>query len=219
MEALYQACCELPPDLKKVRALLEAKQFTSEQLTRIGLRFVQEKCRWEADAYRCETIHEPQDHEMHSACLHDVLKLLLEFGLDPNLILDDETIMDAVFFVDYQFAAADCLRVLMENGGDPNMKIDGESLFEHVDFDVIFWVGDINPLQYEQLVHMWFVLLGYGGHPDNTMEPVRMSPGHQLTELREHERYDFSIEYTKAVKDGWIMHIFCKDSGEEVATL
>lgn len=37
--------------------------------------------------------------------------------------------------------------------------------------------------------------------------------------FRRHERFDWKIEYTEAASDAWIMHVFEKDTGIEVAGL
>ena len=217
MEALYQALCELPCDLHKLQHLLEENHYPPEELTQTVLRFVLDECCWEAEDFRSSHGREPQDRELHCSYLFDVLKLTLTFGLDPNGIRDAQTLMWAMLLLDYRFVAADCLRLLIENGGDPRQEIDGESVFETVDFDVVYMLADIDSERYEQLIHMWLVLIGHGCHPDNGTEPVHMLPGHQLSELKEHECFDYSIEYTQSVKEGWIMHIIHKDTGEEIA--
>lgn len=219
MKELYQALCELPCDLDKLQHMLEEKHYPPEDLTQTVLRFVLDECRWEADDFQSSHGREPQDHELHCFYLFDVLKLALTFGLDPNGVRDDQTLMWAMLFLDYRFIAANCLRLLIEHGGDAQQKVDGESIFGFVDFEIVFMLADTDPERYEQLVHMWLVLIGCGCYPDNGTEPVHMLSGHQLSELKEHERFDYSIEYTKSVKEGWILHIFRKDTGEEVAVL
>lgn len=219
IELICQACCDRPLDFRKLRQLLETQQYTPEELSRTAMWFVYEYCFGEAHAWYADHDEPPAEGSFSSMYLYGILELLLTFGLDPNLILDNDCLLNKLKLVDYEYTAANCMRLLLEHGGDPNLEVDGETVFEDIDFDVIMMNGELPYEHYDRIVHAWFVLLGYGGHLSDGREAVQMKSGHQVEELRLHEAYSFSVESTNAVKEGWILHIIRKETGEEVAVL
>ena len=162
---------------------------------------------------------------LHSTYLYDVIKFLLEFGLEPNFTIDDDVYCDnllrGLLFVDNELVAADTMALLMEHGGDPNLIVDGESIFEHIDFEI--WFGSIEQelrFRYDAWVHIWMVLVGYGGEIRNKGPMVTVFKDYltgktfDLRELRNHRRfyYGLSIE-----DDERALHIFDKDTLWKVA--
>jgi len=124
------------------------------------------------------------------------------------------------------------MRLLLEHGADPNLHFESDTLFETLDSNIVIdvtygFVGDIDDDNdhvytwsiYDVKFHLWLVLMGYGAKLNTGNPPVTMKNDHSLAIFRQHERFDFRIEYTKEARDGWIMHIFERNTGEEVATL
>ena len=68
-------------------------------------------------------------------------------------------------------------------------------------------------------VHLWFVLIGYGGRLPNNVSPVRMKNGASPEILRRHERFDWEIKAAPETDDGWLMHIFDRETGAIIAEL
>ena len=217
-ERLYEACTQIPVQFSLVRELLEAGHFTPESLTSVMLRFLDD-CGYDTTReFVSMNDRMPEMHELHCGYLFDLMKLFLEYGLDPNLILDGKTVLEYTFYADCKYVAADTMRLLLENGGDSSIAIDDESIFDVIDFIVTYPVCE-DPRIYDLCVHAWFVLIGYGGRPSNGVDPVQMKEGYSLELLRNHEQYGFRIENTKLVSEGYIMHIFDKETNEEIATL
>ena len=61
---------------------------------------------------------------------------------------------------------------------------------------------------------MWLVGIGYGGKIKNGILPVVMKNGYEPQIFKEHELFDYEIEY---LKRNWILHILKADSREEMA--
>ena len=220
MECLYEACLQSPVQFSHVRKLLDDGNYSPENLTSVMLKFIDDACFCETREFVNTNGRTPCRQELHSGYLFDLMSLFLEYGLEPNLIIDEETILRALIYCDYDCIAADTARLLLENGADPNMDIDGESAFDAIDFDVIFGVlNQEDRRMYNSWVHLWLIMIGFGGTPRSGMPPLSMQEGCSFETLRNHERFDFSIEKTNLDPDGWIMHIFDKLTGKDAATL
>ena len=223
MERLFQMCSQKPLPLDSVRELLIKEQYPAEQLTQVMIRHLKENCWWETQDFESTNERKPQKHEVFSVCLYELTKLFLEYGLDPNLCYEKETVLSLMLYIDYQYAAADIARLLLENGADPNAITDDqfeETAFDQIDWDVVFGALEQDDRRvYDAWVHAWLVMVGFGAKTNVGDVPVKLKDGYSIEMFREHERFDFTIEMTKASRDGWIMHIFEKETGREVAEL
>lgn len=218
MEKLYQACCELPCDLSKVRRLLATTQYTSSDLMRTAVQFVDWECFCESRDFVEDKGRKAQAGELHTHYLYQVLELFLEFGLDPNESTDNSNIMSCLGYVDNDYDGANCLRLLLEHGGDPNLVVEGESIFDYLMFRVNYDLGEYDIDYWDSLVHQWFVLLGFGGRWSSSGKiPVEMKNGHSIEELRMHEQIAYFLEPWPDKPECWTMHIVRKETGEEIA--
>lgn len=232
MEKLYAACSQLPPDLQSIERILNDGNYAPNLLSDILYRFVMKRCFFEVSDFIDEHSRLPEKHEVHSAYVYDLTKLFLKFGLDPNFINNNDGFAHWLEIADYGYISADTMRLLLEHGLDPNIQYESESLFEELDSNVIIDVSlgliedddSDNKHEggwriYDIRFHLWLVLMGFGAKLNTGNPPLTMTKDQPLTIFRQHERFDFRIEYTKEVRDGWIMHIFDRNTGEEVATL
>lgn len=215
MEELYQACCELPCDLGKVRHLLETNSYTPTQLMQTSIQFSDDECWAKEENLSTGNERESQKGELHVQHLYDLLKLFLEFGLDPNEIADDENIMSSLCYL-YSPEAPKCMYLLLEHGGNPNLMLEDFSICGWQSVRVDFGIGEYGPDAYNEQIYTWFVMLGYGGRATNGETLVEMKHGHEVEELRMYEQISYTIEH---LPDGkWVMHIIRKDTGEEIAS-
>lgn len=174
---LYSLLVALPPDLESIENELKSNSFSSEDITRVACDFADE-CFCEYRGFLYEKGRVPEDSELHSTYIYDICKLLLKYGLNPNLIISEDAysednIMHSIYWIDKPYVSADTLRLLLENGGDPGLWIYGDSLYESVDFDVWHdandWCSDDNYYKYafESRVHFWMVLMGFIADKDD----------------------------------------------------
>ncbi|MBR6513575.1 MAG: hypothetical protein IKT46_01950 [Clostridia bacterium] len=109
------------------------------------------------------------------------------------------------------------MRKLLECGGDPNINIDGEHWFSYVDFKIVFDVVELNNKRlFDIEFKVWLVMMGYGGYIKDHECPVKMNTGYTPEIFKRFEDFDYRIEH---IPNDWIMHIYRKSNGEEVATL
>ena len=208
-----------PSDLNGIRTLLATRTFTEDELAKLALNFT--------DACFCEyreaidpNIEDFSIHDMHSNHIVSAIALLLEFGLNPNTIVDDNNAMWNTMWIDAPDIAATTLRLLLENGGNPNHLIpsEGETLFEYIDFKVSY---DEYTHDYLHTVQCWLLLMAYGAcWRDNGRIPLTMLGGNSVEIFKNFEQFDYDIEFLPQVpgKFGcWIMHIYNVNTKEEVA--
>lgn len=217
MQRLYEACKQIPICLSSIKQLLRTNNYSPDQLFNVMLRFVDEDCFLETQMLLDLQGTPPQRQELHCGYLGELMKMFLQHGLTLNKVVGGQSLLSELFYVDYEYTAANTARLLLENGANPNMLLDGETIFDAINFDIAF--GHRNMRIFNERVHFWFVLIGYGGRPSNGAPPVHMADGCSYKLLRQHEKYDFSIQRSKAESGQSILHIFDRETHEEIAWL
>ena len=208
-----------PFNIDKIRELLSRREFTKEELAKLAIDFT-DRCFCEyLDALRPECTSVTIDN-MCSNHIVEALDLLLEFGLDPNVSIDDDNVMWNTMWIDAPGVAAASLKLLLENGGNPNhtTQKDPETLFEYIDFKVSY---DEYEHKYFHTVQCWLLLMAYGASwNENGDIPLVMLGGNTVDIFKNYELYDYEIEPLPQIpgKFGcWIMHIYNVETGEKVA--
>jgi len=208
----------IPPDWETIRRMLAESDFTKEELALIAVDAA-ESCFCEySDALNPE-VEDITVDTMHSSYLVESLRILLDYGLDPNIVVDDENVMWQAQWIDAPNVGPAALRLLLENGGNPNHLIpaEGESLFDYIAFKVSY---DEYMHEYFHTVQFWLVLMAYGGCWRNGSIPLTMLGDNKVEIFKAFESFDYTIEPLpqEPGKYGcWIMHIFRTDTNEEVA--
>lgn len=218
MDELFRACCELPIKPERLRSLMEEKHYSPKELTQTILHFVDSECFYDSYDFKKDHGREPERGELPIHNLYGLLELFLKFGLDPNEIEDDENITSMLGYVYSGYDAANCARLLMEHGGNPNLVVDDFSVCGWLSVRIDFEISEHGPDDLDDMVHLWFVLLGYGGRATNGQELVEMQNGHSVEELRAHEQFTYRVEQNADCSGKWLMHIIHKETNEEVAT-
>jgi len=166
---------------------------------------------------------------LHSTYICDVIKFLLEYGLNPNAVLTTEwghyNIMDEVKFIDNEYLGADVLAMLLEHGGDPNLTIDGETLLDDMVFDI--WFGSVEQeirWRYDAWVHFWMVIVGYGGTCSEITDWPKLFKGYDengcygkmfdISQLKNHREFYFGLSFECGART---LHIYDKRTFWKVA--
>lgn len=208
-----------PFDLEGLRELLTMRKFTAEELAKLAVDFT-DNCFYEyhdalAPEYQSVTLE-----NMHSNHIVEAITLLLEFGLNPNTIVDDDNVMWNVMWMDAPNVAASVLKLLLENGGDPNHFIpdERETLFDYIALRVSY---DKYTHDSFHIVQCWLILMAYGAcWRDNGKIPLTMLGENTVDIFKNYQIYDYEIEPLpqEPGKYGcWRMHIYNIVTKEEVA--
>lgn len=229
---LFDLLMQIPPDLPRLREALREGCFSVDDINRLAIDFVEE-CQWEREDrpheqevgdYYWEEVKTLPD--LHSTYLYRIMELLLEFGRDPNAIVDGEPLLRWLPFIDNEYVGADTLALLFEHGTDPRLKDgDGESLFLDLDFDVCFSALEQRDRRaFDALVHSWLVYIGYGTRLEDGSLPVDpLSADDEtpfdLNDLRQHRNYTFGLSHIHSKGERWTLHIFDKRTMWEAARL
>lgn len=207
---------EIPPDLNSAEVLLKQEPYSVESISKVGTDFAWEcvesswEYLWDDDIVRSEEVIPG----LHSTYICEVLELLLQYGLDPNAVFEDNNIMDHMRYLDNGYLAADALVMLLEHGGNPNLPCNGATIFDDIDFDVLYDAEEQRDRQrYSSMVHCWMVYLAYGGVLQNG-NPVGKAMGNfDIRELKKHRNFYFGI----SSGEHWLdIHIYRKGSLWEV---
>lgn len=233
-QQLLELLMEIPPRFDVAKSYLEVNQLSPDEVTRVANVYA-DKCFLDFGDYLSERYPDCNLSkleiptgivpELHSAYIYDVVKLLLQFGLDPNAVYIVEynhyNIMNLVVHIDHGYLAADTMNLLLENGGDPNLAVEIETIYEYVADDV--WFGAIeqeNRWRYDSWIHLWMVLLAYGGKPRGKKCPLEVFRAYDSTslfdvnKLKNHRDYYYGIS-----KENYepVIHIYDKKTLWEVA--
>lgn len=207
-----------PSDLEKIRKLLALRKFEEDELAELAVAFT-DNCFCEYHDALDPEIDSVTIENMHSNYVVEAIKLLLEFGLDPNIIVNDDNVMWNAMWIDAPNVAASVMRLLMENGGNPNHFIpaEHETLFEYIAFKVSY---DEYTHDYFHTVQCWLLLMAYGACWRDGNIPITMLSKNKVDIFKNFELYDYEIEPLpqEPNKYGcWIMHIYNTTTQEEVA--
>lgn len=177
--------------------------------------------------YPGETV--PGEESSHMA---ETIRLLLDFGLDPNKIFrvpdnhggfDEYNIMEEVGTVFNGHQAADSLYLLLSHGGDPYLKINRISLSAEPDWDIGFDTTNredmVDDSMYEAKLHYWMVLAGFRAALKDTDVPVKPVKGFDLSNLKDHRHYYAGAVCSEESGDKWELCIFDRRTNREVARL
>ena len=207
-----------PSNLDEIRNLLSLRELTREELADLAISFTDDCFCEYRDALDPE-VESVTIENMHSNYIIEAINMLLEFGLDPNAIFDNDNVLWNAMWIDSPNVAASLMRLLLENGGDPNHFIPAEhdTLFEYIAFKVSY---DEYTHDYYHTVQCWLVLMAYGACWRNGEIPLTMLGNKSVEIFKEFEQFDYEIEPLpqEPGKYGcWIMHIFNIHTREEVA--
>lgn len=228
--SLLDSMLQMPPDFGHIRSLLGTERFDQNEMMRIAIDYVEECFEEETtlteDTWFFPNCEEATHEEKHSRHLFDLMKLLLDYGLNPNTVVDSENVMVNLKFISNEYAGADTLRLLLEHGGKVDLVVDSETTFDALDFDVIFdAVNQYNRRRYDALVHCWFVYIGFGAITNKGQCPVAVfcefdtNEPFNLQKLKNHRNYTFGITNVPSKGEKWSLHIFDKATMWEVARL
>ena len=233
---LFDMLMQLPPDLERVRSFLQEEKCTADDVNRAALRFVEE-C-WEEGVYPWDTIPNRStaigDYyweearlipNLHSSHLYQVIEMLLAYGLDPNVEIDETSLIEEMPHIVNEYVGADTLALLFEHGADPFLKLhSGESVFLTLDFDVAFDAIEQNDRRrYEALVHSWLIFIGYGARLEDGRLPMelfipRESDFHfEISDFKQHRNYYVGLSHVRSQGKAWSLHVFDRRTMWEVA--
>lgn len=217
---------ELPPALEEITGIIEKGEYSSNDISRIGAAFIDDYCvDFDTSDPNSYIRIEPQ-----APYVYDIVKLLLEHGLDPNAVYGATNIMSDLLFVSTPYVAADTLALLLEHGGSMDLIVDGVRIFDDLDFDISFdaFNQEIRS-SYDSTVHCWFVMLGYGARLRDGSLPVDLfdiydedythKEPFDISLLKNHQNYTFGISNVPSRGENWSLHIFDKRTFFEVARL
>ena len=102
IKEIFDLMLQIPPDLTQIRKCLEAHHLSPADVNRLALCYA-EKCWGETIDYTDEQTACDYHWEevclkegLHSTNLYAIIKLLLDFGLDPNAEVDGYSILYAL---------------------------------------------------------------------------------------------------------------------------
>ena len=142
-----------------------------------------------------------------------------EKNQDGN-VRDCWNIMQELWTTGNGYQGADALALLLSHGGDPSLMLDRITVTDDVTDSVEFEIderGNINDFAFDALIHIWLVLIGFGGKSVNGSCPLDPVHGFDLSLLRNHRDYYYGKIFTEESEDGWQYCIFDRHTNREVA--
>ncbi len=218
---LFELCNKPNANLAEIEQYIIGHKATPEEITYVAIRLAKNNI-FEIHEFDYTEERKPSPENLVTTNWERLFELFIKYGLLPNLIYTTDginyyNVMQEIRHIDNGDVAPIIIRNLMECGGDPNLVIDGESLFHEIDFDIIFDIVELdNKRLFDIEFKIWLVLMGYGGCVENRECPVKLKDGCAIEMFKNFEDFDYAIEW---IPKEWIMHIFRKDNGEEVAIL
>ena len=229
---LYDKLYTVDFDVAALRKDLEAGKYDAETVNIAALEYVDD-CGTNFDHWEtCWDAYFPGETVpgLESSHMTEVIRLLLNFGLDPNKVIrvDNQrggfyeyNIMLEAQMVFNGHQAADSLYLLLKYGGDPNLIVDGCHLSSEPDYDIGFDTVNredmVDDCMYEAKLHIWFVLVGFRAELHDTELPLEPVKDFDLSKLKEHRFYYAGAIHPKQPEDDWELCIFDRRTNWEVA--
>ena len=231
-QALYQMLFIPAPDYEAIAKKVVECSYTSDEITRATIGYLS-NCVYEELDYDDEVypdydaderffVNRPAviDTQLCSANVYNIIKLLLQYGLDPNASYEGFTVANELKSIANEYLAADALQLLFENGMKCEVGEYGNQVFWDLDFDVMFDISEMwNRRRYDAAVHCWFVFLGNGGASPSGKQLTEVADGFDLSELKNHRNFFFGLSQDEHALNGWWLHIFDKQTLWEVGRL
>ena len=109
-DLLLDLLLEIPPNFVDAEQLIREVNMTSECITKVAIRYAEE-CDGDVGDYLFEHMEPPVDISkavlphgifpgLHSTHLYDVIKFLLDFGLNPNAVYTEESFPHNIMNID-----------------------------------------------------------------------------------------------------------------------
>lgn len=212
---LLSLLMELPPRFDVIENELKSNEYTPQEVTDAACRLAEE-CFLECRDFEETNNRKPETEEVHSSYIYEACKLLLSYGLNPNLVSEEANIMYELSYIDNEDVAAKTIRLLLENGGSVDIYDGDESLFERIDFDIIFDITEFGECAIKHRFKVWLVMIGYGATIKDNQRPVEVVNGYGVEQFKSFENFTYEIEYSE---NDWIMHIIDVRTNAEAARL
>ena len=233
---------DLSPKAKQLYDLLFTKHFDLDKLK--GVLQTGDFCKADVNLAAFKYVNDCQNYLMDDWQIHhsgmgvivpgyesshvlEAIRVLLEYGLDPNTIYTEAltedlseqyNIMQSLRYIDNGYVAADTLALLLENGGNPSIIIDGNSFVRDVNFDLLFGLNNQEDrIRYDALVHFWMVLVGYGARLEEGEACIDPCGNFDVANLRNHRNYYYGAIHSERSNDNMEICFFDKETNWEVA--
>ena len=223
-QKLYDLLFTKEFSLECLKSELASGLYTPDDVSVAGFQYVDD-CICDLMDENWKTPRRPRGKVLPGYCSSHMLEAfqcLLEYGLDPNAMYGEEhdqsNIMSELRYVENGYLAADSLALLLEHGGNPNIKLHGGAFIRDINTDLIFDLNNqMDRTRFDNLVHYWMVLIGYGAKLEDGQESIDMCPGHDASELKNHRDFYYGAIHSDRSDDGMEICFFSKHTNWEVA--
>ncbi len=223
IKAFVELCKETPLSVDKIQTYIIKNKLNSEEITRAAIELC-EYGMFAYDEFRYHNKRDPEPQELETYHWEQLFDILIENGLDADLVFCDdginyENILQSVQYFDDGDLGARVLRNILTKGGNPNVLIDNHPFFEEVDSSFIMDIQlGLYPekWQVDNAFRFWLVLVGFGGVINGGKCPVHLCEMVKVEFFREFEKFDYKIVY----KDNdFELKIYDIETGKIVATV
>ena len=205
-EPIFNLLSGNPLSLRKTEEYLRNNSVSKTALTYATIKHIDENCFTPQTLDDGEYGYNLKKAKEHCNSLCALIKLLLKFGLDPDLLLADHfgneyNLISALSYINEGKIAAQTLRMLMESGAKGNVVVHDKPIIDALNFDIAYTYENYPNLNYDYRMYFFLVLIAFGCVLDNGICPITMCNGYKIEYLKNIEditlntiRKDNSIE-------------------------
>ena len=205
-EPIFNLLSENPLSLRKIEEFLRNNYVSNNALTYAIIKHIDENCFTPQTLDDGEYGYNLKKAKEHCNGLYDLIKLLLKYGLDPDLLLADHfgneyNLISSLSYINEGKIAAQTLRILMESGAKGNVVVHDKPIIDDLNFDIAYTYENYPNLAYDYRIYFFLVLIAFGCVLDNGICPITMCNGYKIEYLKNIEditlntiRKDNSIE-------------------------
>ena len=204
IQSLKDRFCNIPYDIDGIRKMLALQTFSKDELADLAIDFAMQ-CRHQyVDPERAKP--GKSGYKRQSVHLKNVIALLLELGLDPNVCISSNGVANNVMWATTELCsptvAPSVLKLLLEYGGDPMHKLPGneETLGSHLASEALRNTETTNPL-WRHTVQCLLILIAYGA----VVPELKITENYDVCHFKDFHLFDFKVE--KNQSSGTNVHI------------
>ena len=217
IETLLELCKEQPFDTEKIQNYITTNKMNSEQITQTAIKLC-EYGMWSYSNYLSENRKEPLPEELRTYNWESLFNILLENGLDANLVIENgrfnfANVLYELQYFDDRYLGAKIARNILSNGTNPNIVIDSCPLFKEIDEDFMIDIQlDLyhHKWQLDNAFRYWLVLAAFGGVIRDGLPPIEMCGDFKIDVFKDFEKFDYNIKWGDKDFD---LEIFDKETG------
>lgn len=204
VKEIIEMFLQKPPEYSLIGGRLNSCNLSKAELTEIAGAILDYSESDEYESICTGIINETDDNSiignLYSNYIYYSIKLLFDYGLDPNSCQTAESGSLALLFmatcIADPYEGPKTVKLFLQNGADPNISCTVDSqdvtVFEGIDFEIYF--HELSNLRYYSMFQIWLLMIAYGGKRKGEIPVKFIDRTNDVSVFKDFERFTYKYE-------------------------